>query len=823
LSHRKVNIFAYILFCINFIGLKAQTVIDIDGNVYNTITIDTQIWMAENLKTTNYNNGKPITLSKSWSIRPIPTYCWYKNDPFYKDTFGAYYNWYSVNSEKLCPTDWHVPNDSEWKVLIDCFGGDNVVDSTLIDSITGNLKTPGYIQIKKSSFANVFCGYRNFYAAFWDNANHGYWWSSTEGSTYNTGVLDLNINYQNVNGVIGHSLYNLSVRCIRDSEPVSPSISTFNITDITSSAASSGGYITYDEGSLITARGVCWNTSQNPIDTDSHSTDSSGIGTFTSFITGLTASTAYYLRAYATNSAGTIYGNEIIFITKADKGTTNGNSELTSSLTDIDGNFYTTIKIGSQTWMAENLKTTKYNNGDIIRTTIHPKFDISIDSMPKFQWPFDGNESNVTTYGRLYTWYAITDTRNICPFGWHVPNNTEWIILTDRLGGKRKGGGKFKSIMGWNDTNELGFTGLPGGNRYGNGTFNDFGDYGYWWSSTEVDRNKAWYRYLNCYDDNFTWDISSKQNAFSVRCVRDPENAIKSPTIITKEVSSITSTTAKTGGNVINVGGPIVTARGVCWSTSANPTIMNSCSSDGKGAGTYASSITGLTAKTTYFVRAYATNSAGLSYGNEINFTTTAQGITVADADSNVYNSVTIGTQTWMAENLKTSRFRNFDLIETTTPDTLNISGQSMPKYQWAYSGLENNVNIYGRLYTWYSATDSRNICPNGWHLPNDEEWTILTDYLGGSAIAGGRLKSTLAWDDPNTGATNEESFTGLPGGSRNSSGPFGNTEHYGYWWSSTEKNTNNAWAQYLYYFNGSFSKNSYSKKEGFSVRCLKD
>src|SRR5688500_14669040 len=114
---------------------------------------------------------------------------------------------------------------------------------------------------------------------------------------------------------------------------------------------------------------------------------------------------------------------------------------------------------------------------------------------------------------------------------------------------------------------------------------------------------------------------------------------------------------------------------------------------------------------------------------------------TVTDIEGNVYHTVTIGTQVWMAENLKTTKYRNGDLIGTTIPATLDISSESAPKYQWAYNGEESIVATYGRLYTWYAVTDSRNVCPTGWHVPSDAEWTTLTTYLGGESVAGDKLK----------------------------------------------------------------------------------
>ena len=223
-------------------------------------------------------------------------------------------------------------------------------------------------------------------------------------------------------------------------------------------------------------------------------------------------------------------------------------------------------------------------------------------------------------------------------------------------------------------------------------------------------------------------------------CKKETEQG-QPPVLTTGNLYSITPTTAYCGGDITNDGGATVTARGVCWSTTQNPTIADSKTTDGTGTGTFTSAITGLTATTTYYVRAYATNSAGTSYGDELSFKTYTG--TVPDIDGNVYNTVTIGTQVWMAENLKTTKYRNGDLIGTTTPATLDISGESYTKYQWAYDGNESNVATYGRLYTWYAVTDTRNVCPTGWHVPTDAEWTTLTTFLGGESVAGGKLKET--------------------------------------------------------------------------------
>jgi uncharacterized protein (TIGR02145 family) len=198
---------------------------------------------------------------------------------------------------------------------------------------------------------------------------------------------------------------------------------------------------------------------------------------------------------------------------------------------------------------------------------------------------------------------------------------------------------------------------------------------------------------------------------------------------------------------------------------------------------------------------------------------------TVKDVDGNVYHTVIIGTQTWMVENLKTTKYRNGDLIGTTSPATLDNAGESISKYQWAYDGNESNVVTYGRLYTWYAVTDSRNLCPTGWHVPNDAEWTTLTDYLGGEGVAGGKLKETgtTHWHSPNTGATNETGFTALPGGARSNDGMFGLLGNNGVWWSATEGGTDYAFTRDMNDYSSYASGDGFGKQSGLSVRCVKD
>jgi uncharacterized protein (TIGR02145 family) len=200
-------------------------------------------------------------------------------------------------------------------------------------------------------------------------------------------------------------------------------------------------------------------------------------------------------------------------------------------------------------------------------------------------------------------------------------------------------------------------------------------------------------------------------------------------------------------------------------------------------------------------------------------------GQTVRDIDGNVYQTVKIGTQFWMVENLKTTKYHNGDSIGTTSPATFDISGGITPKFQWAYDGIESNAETYGRLYTWYAATDSRNICPTGWHVPSDDEWSTLTKYLAGESVAGGKLKETgtTHWKNPNKGANNESGFTALAGGYRYGNGTFFDIGGTGNWWSSTEASRDNAFCYTIYNYLISVYRHSGKKTNDLSVRCVRD
>ena len=195
----------------------------------------------------------------------------------------------------------------------------------------------------------------------------------------------------------------------------------------------------------------------------------------------------------------------------------------------------------------------------------------------------------------------------------------------------------------------------------------------------------------------------------------------------------------------------------------------------------------------------------------------------VTDGDGNIYSTITIGSQVWLDENLKATKYNDGTSIPNVTDNT-TWSGTTSGAY-CDYSNTPAVSAIYGRLYNWYVVASAKNICPTGWHVPLDTEWTTLITFLGGESVLGGKLKEILTthWLTPNTSATNETGFTGLPGGYRSDTGDFGLLENTGFFWSSTEGGDTFAWYRYIYYDGGNASRGEMDMNGGFSVRCLKN
>lgn len=515
--------------------------------------------------------------------------------------------------------------------------------------------------------------------------------------------------------------------------PTLPMVTTANVSEITPTTALAGGTVTDDGGAEITDMGVCWSTSPNPTINSTRTRNDKGTGSFASSITGLTANTAYYLRAFATNSAGTSYGNEVTFFT----------------------------------------------NDIIIPPTLPTLTTAEVTSI---------TATSAVSGGFLDDEGGTITDKGIC---WGTSANP---TLTDSK----------MSYDGLNSDFILNLVNLAPNTTY----------------------------YVRAYATNAAGTGYGNQISFIT-------HHIEVASLTTIIVQSITYTTARSGGILTSDGGENITEMGICWGTTSNPTTNdNKISYMPAGAATFYIMINDLQPSTKYYVRAYAINSVGIGYGNELNFSTFPFGPiifnpfltygSVSDIDGNVYKTIQIGTQLWMAENLKTTKFNDGTVIPNI-PDNLEWNNLTTPGYSWYNNDAASYKTTFGALYNWYAVSTDK-ICPTGWHVPVDSEFKPLTDYLGNSSGESMTETGNNHWLNYVTDATNVSGFTGLPGGLRyydSNSTPevsFVGIGETGLWWSASENGALGSYRQLSWedYFI-SFYQGPANKVFGMSVRCIKN
>ncbi len=452
---------------------------------------------------------------------------------------------------------------------------------------------------------------------------------------------------------------------------------------------------------------------------------------------------------------------------------------------DFDGNVYSTVTLGGQVWMTENLKVRHYRNGDAIDTWLSdPEWETHLSGAYAINVYSEAN----TDSSFLYNGYAVFDPRNIAPPGWHVPTDDDIQQLELYLGmsesdvestgmrGTSEGGMLKEGGIGhWNEENCgspvcpdgmegcncSGFTALPDGYRSDNGgSFSFQGMYFWMWSSSESSSTHAWLRKLEYLESKISRYADNKHLGLTIRCVKDV------------------------------------------------PVTIIGC-----------------------------TDLAALNYNPEAT-EDSSNCVYVHDTydyEEFTYRSVMIGDQEWMVDNLRVTQYRDGSPI----PNVIDFSEwHGLSTGAWSeYNNEPNLGNIYGKLYNWYAVDDDHNIAPVGWHVPTDEEWMELEMRLGMSleeaqgegyrgTNEGGKLKIAVDnyWDIPNVAATNESGFSGLPGGGRsNLDGQYINLGFSGSFWSITNYDSDEAWARHLFYDRSEVYRGHNYKRDGFSIRCIKN
>ncbi len=547
---------------------------------------------------------------------------------------------------------------------------------------------------------------------------------------------------------------------------------------------------------------------------------------------------------------------------------------------DYDGNVYNTVVIGQQCWTHENLRTTHYNDGTAIPLGNNQP---TSSTSPYYYINYNGlTATNLVNYGYLYNWPAVmhgapssnenpSGVTGICPSGWHVPSDAEWTELTNfvniitryRCSGYDGQIGKaLASTSGWtsNNTtcqvgsnqggnNTTGFKAYPAG--YYNNSYDGFSMRAYFWSSTERTSSGAWARRINCEEAGVQRNDGVKPDALSVRCVKQLANS--APIVHTNPVtaSNIQSTQVVCGGSCSDGGSPI-SEYGLCWDTLPNPDISGNHIVLGSGETVFTYTLTGLTNNTLYYVRAYAINSIDTVYGEQQSFITDGcnDPLSLTDYDGNTYNSVKIGTQCWMKENLRTTHFADGTAIPLGTVSSSIIS------YRYNPNNDASNVNWGGYLYNWTAVMHGANssdanpsgvqgVCPTGWHVPSSAEWTQLINYVGSQSnfVCGDNtgyiakaLASESSWGASSTtcnvGSNQNEndatSFRAKAVGYYNGyliNGTYSGTGSFAYFWSTSQSASDSslAWVWYLYYSSAVVQNSTNYKSNGHSVRCLRD
>jgi uncharacterized protein (TIGR02145 family) len=448
-----------------------------------------------------------------------------------------------------------------------------------------------------------------------------------------------------------------------------------------------------------------------------------------------------------------------------------------------EGETYQTVVIGTQTWMARNLN-----------------YAVSGSKC------YDNDPANCQKYGRLYDWATAmalpsncnesscssqinAKHRGICPSGWHIPSTAEWTTLENFVGGSSTAGTKLKATSGWynngNGTDEFGFSALPGGLGLSDGGFSDVGNYGRWWSASEGISLNAYNRLMYYPSECAGYCNYRESDLYSVRCLKDEGEPAKSSSS-QPQVAVSSSSSARSSSSV-------------AISSSSTPPSSSSVAPSSSSAFPSSSSVAVPSSSS-------VSTQTGVVYGPSVSY------------EGETYQTVVIGAQTWMARNL-------------------NYAADSSV----CYNNEPANCATYGRLYDWVTAMalpDScvssecpllinakhRGICPSGWHIPSNAEWSTLISYVGSNA--GTKLKATSGWNSysgvPAAAGTDSYGFAALPGGFGGSDGDFNYVGNFGSWWNATE---NGAYYAYIWRMRYDEDVDSYVDYKDYllSVRCVQD
>ncbi len=689
-----------------------------------------------------------------------------------------------------------------------------------------------------------------------------------------------------------------------------PFVQTISVFDITRTSAEASGAILDDGGTTILIRGLCWSTSPNPTRDGLNISLGAGVGNFQGTIKELSPGTTYYLRGFAANLQGTGYGNELVFKTDSVSLPT----VLTVAVSDVTFTAATAYGTAEEDGGLPILK-----KGFCWGLTSKPTLSDSKVELGPGKGDFEATFSGLNP-GRSYA----TNTLGTA-YGNEIEFTTDSVSLptvltlsmTDISHRSAKGHGRIVDDGGSAIQNK-GFCWGTDPSPTIAGAKAEEGPGGVDFESSITGLAPSTSYYLRSFATNANGTAYGNEITFVTL-------SISIPSLSTLSVSKVGADCAVVNGRIYSDGGDSITSRGFCWGTTSKPTTEGNKLESGKGVGDFSGTIKGLSPGTNYFLRSYASNSAGTAYGNEITFTTvnitppvigslsmssvgssrawgnstvssdggtqvTSRGICygqspnptvdgskillgsgtgnfggaikglipgrkyylrsfainskgisysteiavttpalLSDIDGNVYNTTTIGNQTWMAESLRTTRYKNGDPVINLANAT---DWKNSTSGAWAYYENNSSYNIpYGKLYNWYAAVDQRNICPEGWHVSTSPDWHTMFLSLGAKEpfiyyrdilAPKIRIEGTEYWGVINKDATNESGLSGLPGGWRNVDGSFDFLLNRTWFWTATEYNITSSYGidlqpEHL------IGEGPMSKIFGLYVRCVKN
>ncbi|HRZ76382.1 MAG TPA: FISUMP domain-containing protein, partial [Bacteroidales bacterium] len=775
-----------------------------DGQQYPTVLIGNQCWMASNLNVGDMVNSQYTAQSHSeLTNNGTPEKYCYNNDSVMCTQYGGLYGWdelmdygLTAGAKGICPDGWHVPTDDEWKLLegnTDTqFGVGNAVwNNTVWRGFDAGkrLKKAGSTHWSASNngtdalgFTAVGGGDRAPTGSFEMLNSYGHYWTSSPGTGSTAWVRSMYSSYGEIYRGTANRLDAYSVRCLMDTIPCSPlpdqanaGADTFNVpatsVQLQANAPSAGS------GSWTIVSG-----------TGGSFADSTGA---TTLFTG-SAGESYILAWTITTLCGS--SSDSLAISLAPP------VVCDDTLTDIrDGQKYPIVQIGNQCWMGKNL-----NYGlKIDSEYLGYSHSLQSNNMVPEKYCYNNDEALCTIYGGLYEWGEAMDyqttpgSRGLCPEGWRVPTDQEWDILTDFLGGASVAGGKLKDtgLTYWNSpntgaTNITGFSARGAAYRMYNGSFNNLKNYTYFYTSNDTN-GMGITRTLYSFNEIIHRNINNKSNGLSVRCIQDfTPGCAPQP----DPAHAGTDTFNVPAASILLQGNLPIEGQGHWIIVSGNGGIL----ADSTQPNTLFSGIPGEEYLLAWIISnacGYNTSIVRISFATAMPFTC---GDTLTDLrDGRHYPTTQIGNQCWMAANLD---------IGTMVPGSSDQQNNGVVE-KYCYADLTANCATYGGLYQWGelmtydSANGGRGLCPEGWHVPTDHEWTAMTLILDpgvdslilgySGTDAGGKMKATGSahWTAPNFGATNYSGFSAYGSGVRNQNSAFEHLNNFTFFWSSSLDN----------------------------------